>query len=70
MMRRMKFHFALALIADLIAMSAVPFVLAIHIKCARDAPDGVAPHGEVWSPLEDEAWTPRPLPGSAARHDA
>jgi len=26
------------------------------------APDGVAPHGEVWSPLEDNAWAPRPPP--------
>lgn len=23
-------------------------------------PDGIATHGEVWSPLEDNAWAPRP----------
>jgi hypothetical protein len=26
------------------------------------APNGVAPHGEVWSPLEDDAWASRPPP--------
>jgi hypothetical protein len=32
------------------------------------APEGIAPHGEVWSPLEDDAWAPRPPPrGSPAR---
>lgn len=30
--------------------------------------DGVCPHGEVWSPLEDGAWAPRPPPrGSPPR---
>jgi len=30
--------------------------------------DGVAPHGEVWSLVEDGAWAPRPPPrGSPAR---
>lgn len=27
------------------------------------APTRVATHGEVWSPLEDGAWAPRPPPG-------
>jgi hypothetical protein len=29
-------------------------------------PDGVASHGEVWSPLEDDAWVPRPPPHDSA----
>jgi hypothetical protein len=30
--------------------------------------DGVAPHGEVWSPLEDDAWAPRPPPRGSPPH--
>jgi hypothetical protein len=44
--------------------------MCFDARLARQAPmpDGVATHGEVWSPLEDGAWASRPPPpGSPVR---
>lgn len=36
-------------------------------RLAWPVPTGVATHGEVWSPLEDGAWAPRPPPREPRR---
>jgi len=42
-------------------------LMCFDARLVRQAPtpDGVATHGEVWSPLEDGAWAPRPPPHGA-----